>query len=289
MQFASFINKNRSTIGFIRNEKIIDLTILDKNISNNMIDFIKQSDQLLLDKIKILVDKALDSEWLLLEEIELLMPVTNPSKIICVGLNYSDHLAETKYDLPTYPVLFVRFISSIVPHNQPIIKPNCSNKCDYEGELAVIIGKEARNIKEKDAKEVIFGYSIFNDVTLRDYQAKSSQWLSGKNFDRCGSFGPYITHKTLLEENPIFRIETFVNDQKLQDDTTDQMIFNIDKLIATITEVMTLSPGDIIVTGTPSGVGFSRNPPIYLQDNDRVVVKIDKLGTLYNIIKQQPI
>jgi 2-keto-4-pentenoate hydratase/2-oxohepta-3-ene-1,7-dioic acid hydratase in catechol pathway len=214
--------------------------------------------------------------------------LTKNQKIIGVGLNYIDHARETKKELPSFPVLFARYSSSIVVGDQDIILSECSSKFDYEGELAVIIGKKAKNIKEQDAFDYIEGYAIFNDVTARDYQNKSSQWLLGKNFDNSGAIGSSISKISKEDIMKGLSIKTFLNGKIMQDSSTNQMIFNIAKLIEVITKVITLEPYDIIVTGTPAGVGYVLSPPVYLQHNDIIEIEIEKIGRLKNrCIKMQ--
>jgi acylpyruvate hydrolase len=224
-----------------------------------------------LSKVKEFVDTS---------KISYLPPITD-AKIICVGLNYKDHAKETSKELPLNPILFARFNSAVVGHEQESIITDHSKKYDYEGELAVIIGKCATNVNEGEAHKYIAGYSIFNDVTVRDYQAKSSQWLLGKNFDHSGSFGPFITLAAGINADNL-KIITRLNGEIMQNGNTKDMIFSVNKLIAVITEAITLKSGDVIVTGTPAGVGYTRNPPVYLRDADICEIEIEKVGILRN-------
>jgi 2-keto-4-pentenoate hydratase/2-oxohepta-3-ene-1,7-dioic acid hydratase in catechol pathway len=287
MRLLTFNKQGTPSLGIEIDEIVIDLSISDPELPKNMIVLIG-SYPALINKLNEIANIPKHEAILYKDKIEYLPPIPNPSKIICVGLNYNDHIAETKKEKPKYPVLFARYTSTLTAHNQAIVKPICSDKCDYEGELAVIIGKTAKHVKKEQAAEYIFGYSIFNDVTVRDYQGRTSQFLLGKNFDQTGSFGPVIvTHDEFIEGVPDLRIRTILNGNTMQDDATSNMIFTIHELIENITEAITLKPGDVIITGTPAGVGYTRQPPIYLKDGDECIVEIENIGKLRNIIKNE--
>jgi 2-keto-4-pentenoate hydratase/2-oxohepta-3-ene-1,7-dioic acid hydratase in catechol pathway len=208
--------------------------------------------------------------------------------MICVGLNYRLHAAEGGFDLPTYPTLFVRFPTSFVGHNVPLVRPHASNQFDYECELALVIGKAGRHIPVADALNYVAGYSAFNDGSLRDYQFKAPQWTPGKNFDSTGSFGPvFVTSDELPPGGKDLKIETRVNGTVLQSSHTGDMVFDVPSLISIISEVMTLEPGDVISTGTPSGVGVSRKPQIFLKPGDVCEVTVEGIGTLSNPVMQE--
>lgn len=212
--------------------------------------------------------------------------VWNPGKIICVGLNYADHAAESSLEKPDYPVLFLRVATTLVGHGQPLIVPRCSEQFDYEGEMVVVIGKPGRDIALSNALDHVAGYSIFNEGSIRDYQFKSQTWTSGKNFDGTGGFGPdLVTADEVPAGGKGLRIATRLNGETLQDANTDDMMFDVPELIRTISEVMTLLPGDIIVSGTPSGVGFARKPPIWMKAGDTCEVEIEGLGVLRNPVE----
>jgi acylpyruvate hydrolase len=214
-----------------------------------------------------------------------LPPFPSPPKIICVGLNYREHSAESGFKQPDYPTLFTRFATSLVGHEAPVVRPKVSDKFDYEGELVAVIGKGGRHISTASALDHVAGYSIFNDVSVRDYQFKSPQWTVGKNFDGTGPFGPvFVTADELPAGGKGLRIQTRLNGAVMQDANTDDMVFDVATLIATISEAITLESGDVIVTGTPSGVGQSRKPPVFMKAGDRVEVEIEKIGVLSNPI-----
>jgi 2-keto-4-pentenoate hydratase/2-oxohepta-3-ene-1,7-dioic acid hydratase in catechol pathway len=220
---------------------------------------------------------------------KLLAPVINPSKAIAVGLNYIDHAAESPYkDAPRYPVLFHRFPSSWVGHNEPLVKPKVSDQFDYEAELAVIIGKAGRYISKDKALEHVFGYSLFNDGSIRDYQFKSHQWMIGKNFDASGSFGPELVTADELPAGAVgLRIQARLNGQVMQDANTKDMIFDVATLVSTCSEIFALQPGDVIISGTPAGVGFARKPQVFMKQGDVIEVEVEKVGVLRNTIKNE--
>lgn len=215
-------------------------------------------------------------------------PFTRSSKIVCVGLNYRDHTAETSYAQPDYPTLFTRFTTSLVAHGAPLIRPRVSHALDFEGELVAIIGKGGRHIAPADALTHVAGYSIFNDASIRDFQHRTPQWTVGKNFDGTGAFGPvFVTADELPEGARGLQLETRLNGDVVQKSNTDRLIFDVATLVSIISEVMTLHSGDLIVTGTPSGVGHSRTPKLYMKPGDTVEVEIEGIGTLRNVVADE--
>ena len=220
--------------------------------------------------------------------IKYLPPLPFPEKIICFGLNYKDHASESGFEAPKYPALFGRFPSSLIGHGAPIVRPRVSDQLDYEGELAVIIGKPGRNIPVERALEHVAGYSIFNDASIRDYQFKSAQWMIGKNFDSTGAFGPVFVSADELEPGAKgLRLKTRLNGTELQSASTTDMIFDVATQISLMSDAMLLKPGDVFVTGTPSGVGLARNPKIFMKPGDVCEVEIEGIGLLSNPIVQQ--
>ena len=220
-----------------------------------------------------------------LDETELLYlpPITNPGKIICVGLNYLDHSAESNVAQPDYPTLFFRVIGSLVGHEKSIICPASSKMMDYEGELVAYIGKAGRNISRVDALKYVAGYSIGNEGTIRDFQFKTSQWTMGKNFDSTGAMGPvFVSAEELPEGGAGLKIETRLNNKVVQSASTDDMVFDLAAIISTISEGISLEPGDVIFTGTPAGVGAARKPPLFMKAGDVVEVEIENIGILRN-------
>ena len=226
--------------------------------------------------------------WRPLDGVSFLPPLLRPDKIVCIGLNYREHAKEGGHDEPQHPSVFLRTRQSVVGHGQPLIRPRVSERFDYEVELAVVIGKRARHVSEAEATDVIFGYSIFNDGSLRDYQRRTKQWTMGKNFHRSGSMGPAIvTADALPPAAEGLRVTCTLNGTVMQDASTDEMIFPVRRLIADLTEVMELLPGDIIATGTPSGVGFARTPPVWMKPGDVCDCTIERIGTLRNTIEDE--
>jgi len=217
--------------------------------------------------------------------IRFLPPVRNPSKILCVGLNYRAHSKETGLGEPDYPTMFARFPSTLVGHGQNMIRPALSDQFDYEAELVAVIGRRCRKVTKLEALGFVAGYSIFNDASLRDYQMKTTQWTMGKNFDATGGFGPaLVTPDELPPGGDGLRIMTRLNGQTMQDSNTADMVFKVADLVMHMSAVMTLEPGDLIITGTPSGVGYSRKPPVFMKPGDVCEIEIEKLWTLRNPI-----
>lgn len=232
------------------------------------------------------VAKALTAAPLVeVAELGFLPPVPRPGKIICVGMNYLGHIREIGAEVPTYPGLFPRFANSLVGHGAAIRRPTVSDQLDYEGELAVVIGKAGRGIRVADALSHVAGYSLFNDASLRDYQLRTPQWFAGKNFDGTGAFGPWlVTPDELPDGASGLALTTRLNGAVVQSGNTDDLVFNVAALIVLLSEFMTLEPGDVIVTGTPSGVGIARKPPLWMKPGDICTVEIEGIGRLSNPI-----
>jgi len=208
--------------------------------------------------------------------------IPNPDKIVCVGLNYEEHRVETGRDKTENPALFLRVAESQVGHRQPIVRPRESTHLDFEAEIAVIIGKPGRRIPEKDSWSHIAGYSCYNDGSVRDWQRHTIQWTAGKNFARTGGFGPWMVTADEIPPGSVLTLSCRLNGERMQHATTEQMIFKIPRLIAYISTFTTLLAGDVIVTGTPGGVGARRTPPVWMKPGDKVEVEIDKVGVLEN-------
>jgi acylpyruvate hydrolase len=209
------------------------------------------------------------------------LPISPSAKIICVGLNYALHAKEGGHAIPTYPSFFLRVHSSLVPAGAPVIRPKASPQLDYECELAIVIGEKGRHIAESEALDHVFGYTLFNDVSVRDFQRKTSQWTPGKNFDGTGPLGPWVVTADELPPGASgLRIMTRVNGETMQDSNTSDMIFSTANIVATLSEFMTLEPGDLIATGTPSGVAHARKPPAWMKAGDTVEVEVEGIGVL---------
>lgn len=227
--------------------------------------------------------KLLAAPEVALDAVAMLPPVARPSKILCAGLNYADHAKEIGLAAPSFPTIFCRFPSTLVGHGQPILKPAQSDQLDYEAELAVVIGKRGHAIPETEALDHVAGYSVFNDVSVRDYQFLTSQWTPGKNFDGTGPFGPWlVTPEELPKGGKGLAISTRLNGETVQNSNTSNMMFDAAVLVSLLSDIMTLEPGDVIITGTPSGVGTSRKPPLFMREGDVVEVSIESIGTLSN-------
>ena len=223
-----------------------------------------------------------------LDAVRLLPPVPVPPKILCVGLNYDDHLAESGLKKPVYPEIFGRFATSLIAHREPIKRPRESNTLDYEAELAVVIGKPGRRIPRSLALDHVAGYSVFNDATIREFQLRTPQWTMGKNFDGTGAFGPWlVTPDGVPPGAHGLRIQGRLNGQVMQDSRTDRLIFTVPALIEMISVAMTLERGDVIITGTPGGVGAARKPPVFMRPDDVFEVEIEGLGVLSNVVRDE--
>ncbi|SAK85679.1 5-oxopent-3-ene-1,2,5-tricarboxylate decarboxylase [Caballeronia pedi] len=223
--------------------------------------------------------------------LRLLPPLQRPPKIICVGLNFADHTKESNYEQPAYPTLFLRVNTSLVAHDQPMIRPDVADSegLDYEGEIAVVIGKGGRHIAKDDALACVAGYSLFNDGSVREYQFKTPQWTVGKNFDATGAFGPdLITADELPPGVRGLRLETRVNGAVVQSANTDELVFDVASLISIISEAITLEAGDVIVSGTPSGIGWARTPKLLMKAGDVCEVSVEGMGVLRNVIADEP-
>lgn len=222
-----------------------------------------------------------------ISEIEFLPPILEPGKMICIGLNYRSHIEETGRPMPEYPMLFVRYPDSVVGHGQPMLRPKASEKYDFEGELAVVIGNTCRAVAEADALNYVAGYSCFNDGSIRDFQNHTTQFTPGKNFYHSGAFGPWLVTSDEIPDPHKLHLTTRLNGNVMQDTETSDLMFNVNQLIAYISTVTPLNPGDVIATGTTGGVGFARKPPVFMKAGDRIEIEIQGLGTLANTIEDE--
>lgn len=223
-------------------------------------------------------------------DITFLPPLRHPPKILCVGLNFADHTSESKYEQPDYPTLFLRVHTSLIAHEQPMVRPAVrdSEGLDFEGEIAVVLGKGGRHIAKKDALSHVAGYSVFNDGSVREYQFKTPQWTVGKNFDGTGAFGPdLVTADELPPGVKGLLLETRLNGKVVQSANTNEMVFDVASLISIISEAITLEAGDVIVSGTPSGIGWAREPKLLMKAGDVCEVSVEKIGTLRNVIADE--
>jgi acylpyruvate hydrolase len=287
MKIVAFESQGAARLGVVDGDSVIDLKAAAPDVPSDLMALINQGDRGFASVKKALGSASADQKKPL-SSVRLLPPIPRPGKIICLGLNYVDHAAEGGHQKPTYPSFFMRGSTSLVAHGQPIIRPKVSDKLDWEAELVAVIGKKARHVKKADALSYVVGYSIFNEASIRDYQRKTAQWTIGKNFDATGGFGPWMmTADELPPGGSGLRIQCRVNGQTMQDDNTANMIFDVATTVELATECLTLEPGDILVMGTPAGVGWPRKPPIFMKDGDVCEIEIEKIGVLRNPIRNE--
>lgn len=222
-----------------------------------------------------------------LSDVQIMAPILNPEKIICIGLNYKDHCLEQNVPMPKNPILFSKFSTAIIGPEDKIVRSRATGQLDFEGELAFVVGKRGKRIPVEDAMEYIVGYTIFNDVSARDIQFSDRQWLRGKTFDTFAPMGPFLVTKDEVKNPHQLDIKVKVNGNAMQDSNTKNMIFCIPYLVNFISQVVTLSPGDVVATGTPAGVGIFRQPPVFLKDGDEVAIEVEKLGVLRNTVADE--
>ena len=218
------------------------------------------------------------------EEVNFEPVIPNPQKILCVGLNYISHRTETKRPETKYPSIFTRFADTQVGHETPVLRPSFSTAFDYEGELAVVIGRRGRHISEQDVSAHIAGYSCYNDVSVRDWQRHTAQWTPGKNFPSTGAFGPSLVTPDEIPDLGALTLTTRLNGKVMQEAPISDLIFSVPVIVSYISKFTPLYPGDVIATGTPGGVGDRRDPPVYMKDGDIVEVEIDRIGILRNVV-----
>ncbi len=281
MKFISFATAQSSGFGAQINDGVVDLSA-----RLGLADLGEALLQHGLDKLQDLACQHTGD--FSIEEIKAYRPVVaDAGKIFCVGLNYDEHVKETNRERTAQPTLFLRLAESQVGHRQSIVLPPESRKLDYEGEIAVVIGKKGRRIPEDKAFQHIAGFSCYNDASVRDWQTHTSQWTPGKNFEGTGGFGPYMVDTGEVGENEVLTLETRLNGEIMQQATTDMLIFSIPELVHYISTFITLQPGDVIVTGTPGGVGAKRQPPVFMKDGDLVEIEVSKLGVLRNPVRAE--
>lgn len=288
MRIVSFAHPTGSRLGIRQGDTIVDLTDVAPELPHDMKALLAMGPAG-LDWASRAVADAPPQCRLPLRSVVLLPPVPCPDKIICVGFNYVDHAAEIKQrDLPEYPIFFSRVVTTLVGHESPMLRPKLSRQFDFEGEVVAIIGQGGRHISWATALEHVAGYALFNEGSVRDYQFRSSQWFLGKNFDASGGFGPELATADELPPGARgLRLTTRVNGSVMQEATTSDMLFDVATLVSTLSEAMTLAPGDVIVTGTPAGVGFAQTPPVFLSDGDVCEVELEGYGILRNRIRDE--
>jgi acylpyruvate hydrolase len=285
MRFATLARDGRAILAARRGDDYVDLSAVAPALPATLRGLIVAGEPALA-RAREALDHAPDSALIPIAQATYLPPILDAEKYLCLGLNYVDHAAESPYAKPSYPVLFPRYATSLVGANAPLLRWPQSTEFDYEGELVAVIGMTARNVPRERALDHVFGYSICNDGSYRDYQFKTPQWTVGKNFDGSGPFGPEVVTADELPPGATgLRLRTTLNGTVMQDASTDDMIFGVAETIAIVSEVMTLVPGDVLVMGTPAGVGFARKPPVFMKDGDHVEVSIERIGVLANPVR----
>ena len=279
MRFIAFKNNSgKAALGARVGDELVDLTAL--GLPATLDELLRQGDAGMAAAKKALAGAK---QRLPLAGLKYLPPLANPSKAFAIGLNYIDHAMESKFEAPKHPVIFQRFPSSWVAHGEAIVRPHVSVQFDYEAEFVAVIGKAGRYIAKDQALEHVAGYSVFNDGSIRDYQFRSNQWLWGKNFDNSGGFGPeFVTADELPAGASGLQIQCRLNGNVMQNANTKDMIFDVATLVAACSDGMELQPGDIIITGTPAGVGLARKPPVFMKAGDVCEIEVEGLGVLRN-------
>ena len=289
MRLVAFDQAGTAKLGFLQGDTVIDLSRAAPDLPRDLIGMIRAGTPALTAAAEAARNAKAEARQPL-QALRFRSPIENAGKIVCLGLNYVDHAAEGGHAKPEYPSLFLRCNTSLVAHGDAMWVPKCSSKLDYEAELVAIIGRPApRHVAVKDALDYIVGYSCFNDGSVRDYQRKTSQWTIGKNFDRTGGFGPwFVTADELPPGAAKLSIESRLNGKVMQKATTSDMLFPVAETVALLSECMTLEPGDLLVMGTPAGVGYARKPPVWMQEGDTIEIAIEGIGVLSNPIKNEP-
>lgn len=276
MRLLSFEQAGRPRIGLVADDAVVDLSQATPELPRDMIGLIRDWPRLGDTVRKLAATKPHFS----LGDIHLLAPVPAPQKILAIGLNYADHVAESGHALPEKQTWFAKLPSAVNGPFDPIELPRASTSVDYEAELVFIIGKRCRHVTKEQAPDVVFGYCAGNDVSARDWQFQTPQWILGKSFDTHAPFGPWIVTPDEIGDPHALGIRCFVNGEKRQDSNTRNLVFNVYDQIAWLSQAMTLEPGDVIFTGTPEGVGFARKPPVFLKAGDVVRVEIDRISAI---------
>jgi len=287
MRLVTFQQNGTERLGVLAGESVVDLSRAAPDLPRDLVALIRAGKDAFAAAERAAKTASAEAR-IALAQVKFLPPVNQPGKIICLGLNYVDHAAEGGHAKPSYPSFFLRVASSLTAHREPIVRPPCSTQLDYEAELAVVIGRRARHLSETEALAIVAGYSCFNDGSLRDYQRKTGQWTIGKNFDDTGGFGPWmVTPDELPAGAAGLSIQSRLNGQLMQNANTRDMLFPVAETIVLLTECLTLEPGDVIVMGTPAGVGYARKPPVWMKQGDTVEIEIEGIGVLSNPIRDE--
>jgi acylpyruvate hydrolase len=291
MKIVGFESNEGLRLGVVEGDQVIDLQAADKAAPNDLAEWLRRGNGDLT-PLKDLAKRAPANARRPLQGLKFALPVTHPGKVVCLGLNYLEHVKEgfNRDNIPKFPTIFMRCQTSLVAHETAMLRPPMTDTLDYEAEMVVIIGKRVKHLTVANAYDCIAGYSCFNDGSVREFQRRTTQWDMGKNFDRTGGFGPWtITPDELPPGGKGLKIESRLNGKVMQSDNTDNMMFPVAETLADITQGMTLEPGDIIVTGTPSGVGFARKPPVWMRHGDVCEIEIEGIGVLRNPIEDEKV
>ena len=288
MRCVTFSHSSGPRIGVRLGDVLVDLAVAAPALPRNMKSLLALGDVGLAQAAEAAAAAPVAAQQRF-SAVRLLPPVPDPDKILCVGLNYIDHAIEIDpKNLPEHPVFFGRMATTLVAHDAPLVRPRVSPRLDFEGEVAAVIGIGGRHIPPEAALAHVAGYALFNEGSVRDYQFRSSQWFLGKNFDNTGAFGPELcTADELPPGARGLRLSTAVNGEIMQEASTADMLFDVAALVSTLSEAMTLAPGDVIVTGTPSGVGFARTPPVFLKPGDVCEIELEGYGVLRNPVADE--
>lgn len=281
MRLCTYLHAGVERIGAERDGTIADLRAVDPALPPTLRELLEAGDGALA-QARRAEAAAGAGQRIAREAVTLLAPIPDPRKILCIGLNYRDHAAEVKLDLPEFVTVFAKWQNVLAGDGAPIVIPRQSHRVDYEAELAFVVGRRAHGVSEADALDYVAGYTCFNDVSVRDYQMRTSQWTMGKNFDTHGPCGPVLVTRDEIADPQALRIRCAIGGETLQDSNTAQMVFGVAALVAELSAVMTLEPGDIVATGTPAGVGTSRTPRRWIRPGERVRIEIEGIGALEN-------
>src|SRR5580658_2038673 len=283
MKIVAFEGERGPRFGLVEGDQVVDLQSADGKVPSDLGDWLKQNNGDTKPLAEI-AKRAPASARKPLADLRYALPIGRPGKIICLGLNYLDHVKEgsQRDNIPKFSTIFYRGLTSMVPHGQPIIRPQVSETLDYEAELMLVVGKRAKHLTPGNATSCIAGYSCGNEGSVREFQRKTTQWAMGKNFDRTGGFGPWlVTADELPQAAKGLKIQSRLNGQVMQSDNTDNMMFPVVEMLVYITQGITLEPGDVIFTGTPSGVGHARKPnPVWMKNGDTIEVEIERVQIL---------
>jgi len=290
MKIVGFEANDKVRLGVVDGDNVIDIQAVDPTIAGDLGDYLRATNGDMT-QLKAAVAKATPAARIPLAGLKFALPVANPGKIVCLGLNYLDHVKEgpQKDNIPKFQSIFFRMLTSLTPHGTPLMRPKKSIQFDYEGEMIVIIGKRAKHLTLDNATDCVAGYSVANEGSVREYQRHTTQWGMGKNFDKTGSIGPWmVTADELPKGGKGLKIETRLNGKVMQSSNTDLLMFPVAESLVYLTEGMTLEPGDVLFTGTPSGVGHARKPePVWMKAGDTAEVEVEKIGVLRNTIEDE--